>query len=340
LATVLVTGIAGFIGFHLSRLLLQQGHSVIGIDAFTPYYDVTLKRRRAAILEEFAECRIHEVALEEAGALDRVAAEGEPQIVIHLAAQPGVRYSLAHPRAYIEANLVGTFNILEFARARRPQHLLVASTSSVYGANTKLPFDEGDPTDHPLTLYAATKKSCEVMAHSYSHLWGIPTTVFRFFTVYGPWGRPDMALFIFTERILQGLPIDIHNHGNMQRDFTYVDDLVEAVAELAHTAPPDPRGLEAATRPRDLDLSSDVAPFRIVNIGRSSPVGVMEFVDAIERCIGRPAARNLIPMQPGEVERTFASTERLHRIVPMRQSTPIEVGVRRFVDWYRCYYGV
>jgi len=335
MARFLVTGVAGFIGFHLARLLLNRGHTVVGVDAFTPYYDVSLKRRRAAILGQSPHCQIHEFSLEAAARLHDLQSDVKADFIVHLAAQAGVRYSLTNPRAYIDANLVGTFNILEVARALPPQHLLIASTSSVYGANTEMPFAEADRTDHPLTLYAATKKSCEVMAHSYSHLWRIPTTLFRFFTVYGPWGRPDMALFIFTKRILEGQPIDIYNNGDMQRDFTYVDDLVESIAGLIAATPPDPRTM---TRAGTADLSSPAAPFRIVNIGGSSPVGLLDFIAEIEKCLGRKAIRNYLPMQQGDVPRTFADTEVLRRLTGSHPATPIETGVRRFVDWYRCYY--
>jgi UDP-glucuronate 4-epimerase len=270
------------------------------------------------------------LAIEDRAALDRIAAESAPDIVIHLAAQAGVRYSLEHPRTYIDANLVGTFNVLDMARAHQPRHLMIASTSSVYGANRKLPFEEADRTDHPLSLYAATKKACEAMAHSYSHLWNIPTTLFRFFTVYGPWGRPDMALFIFTKRIIEGLPIDIYNNGDMQRDFTYVEDLVEAIAALADAVPRQPGE----------ELSSTVAPYRIVNIGHSEPVGLLDFIAEVEKYVGRPAVRNYLPMQPGDVERTYASTARLRRLVGAVPSTPVSIGVQRFVEWYRDYYGV
>ena len=305
----LVTGAAGFIGFHLARLLLGKGHAVIGIDSFTPYYDVALKRRRAALLTELPNFRLHDFPLEDRAALERTVSEAAPEILIHLAAQAGVRYSLEHPQTYIDANLIGTFNVLDVARAHPPRHLMIASTSSVYGANHKLPFAEDDPTDHPLSLYAATKKSCEVMAHCYSHLWRIPTTLFRFFTVYGPWGRPDMALFIFTKRIIEGRPIDVYNHGHMERDFTYIDDLVAAIAALADAIPGEPRDGAAP------NLASDVAPYRIVNIGRSAPVGLLDFIDAIEKCVGRPAIRNYLPLQPGEVERTHASTALLNRLI-------------------------
>jgi UDP-glucuronate 4-epimerase len=331
----LVTGAAGFIGFHLARRLAARGDAVIGVDSFTPYYDVSLKRRRAALLAEQSQCQMHEVSVADMASLERVTRAAAPDVIVHLAAQAGVRYSTENPRAYIDSNLVGTFNLLELARALKPRHLLIASTSSVYGANQKLPFEESDPTDHPLSLYAATKKSSEVLAHSYSHLWAIPTTMFRFFTVYGPWGRPDMALFIFTRRILAGQPIDVYNNGDMQRDFTYIDDLIEPLAALADAVPPDPRDAALA----GAELASPVAPFRIVNIGHGAPMALLDFIAEIEHCLGRKSVRNLLPMQPGDVERTFASNDRLRRLVGTAPSTPIAVGVKRFVEWYRTYYG-
>ncbi len=339
MARFLVTGIAGFIGYSLARLLLKQGHIVVGIDSFTPYYDVMLKRSRAAALNQSPDCQIHEFSIEDAVKLQEVASAAAPDIIVHLAAQAGVRYSIENPRAYIDANLVGTFNILELARLIKPRHLMIASTSSVYGANTKMPFAETDPTDHPLTLYAATKKSCEVMAHSYSHLFGIPTTLFRFFSVYGPWGRPDMALFIFTKNIIEGQPIDVYNHGDMERDFTYVDDLVDAIAALAELIPPDPRATPELEE-EGPEWASRVAPYRRVNIGRSAPVRLTDFIDQIEKCVGQRAVKNLLPMQPGDVKRTIASTGVLYQLIDRRPSTPIEVGVRHFVDWYRSYYRV
>jgi UDP-glucuronate 4-epimerase len=333
----LVTGTAGFIGFHVARLLIDAGHHVLGIDGMTPYYDVTLKRRRHAALLQSPHFSAHELMLEDMPALERAYGEFRPDVVIHLAAQAGVRYSLENPRAYVESNLVGTFNVLELVRAHPPRHFLLASTSSVYGANTKMPFAEGDRTDHPLTLYAATKKATEVMAHSYSHLWKVPTTAFRFFTVYGPWGRPDMALFKFTKAILENQPIDVYNHGEMDRDFTYIDDLAKAVVLLSDAVPSHDAG-EIQT---DDDLGlSPAAPFRVVNIGNGSPVRLLAFIEAIEKCIGRTAKRNYLPMQPGDVPSTFASAELLVKLTGFRPSTPAAEGVAKFVAWYRDFYNV
>jgi UDP-glucuronate 4-epimerase len=333
---ILVTGTAGFIGFHVARRLLDDGHEIVGVDGMTPYYDVALKQARHALLRGRNKCELHEVMLEDVDALARIFATGSFDAVIHLAAQAGVRYSLENPRAYVSANLVGTFNVLELCREHRPGHLLLASTSSVYGANTKMPFAEIDRTDHPLTLYAATKKSTEVMAHAYAHLWSIPTTAFRFFTVYGPWGRPDMALFRFTAAIIAGKPIDVHNRGNMERDFTYIDDLAEAVVRLL---PVVPRAPVPHADTDDASLSP-AAPYRVVNIGAGRPVNLLAFIGEIERAVGKPAIRNDMPMQPGEVPGTFADSELLHRLTGYRPATPVGVGVPAFVAWYREYYGV
>jgi UDP-glucuronate 4-epimerase len=330
----LVTGSAGFIGFHVARRLLAEGHDVIGYDAFTTYYDATLKERRHAILEQRPGYRGHRALLEDKAKLEAVWAAQPIDAVIHLAAQAGVRYSLENPRAYVDANMIGTFNVLEMARQFPVKHLMLASTSSAYGANTSLPFREDDRTAHPLTLYAATKVATELMAHSYSHLWGIPTTMFRFFTVYGPWGRPDMALFKFTKGILEGQPIDIYNNGQMSRDFTYIDDLVEGIVRLMAAVPEAPGG--AASPDPSL---SPAAPYRIVNIGSGSPVNLMDFVEEIERAVGRKAIRNYMPMQKGDVMGTFASSDTLERLTGYRPSTPIGEGVREFVAWYRSQYG-
>ena len=332
----LVTGTAGFIGFHVAKLLIAAGHTVCGIDGMTTYYDVALKRRRHAMLLQSPLFAAHEIMLEDAARLARICESFKPDVIIHLAAQAGVRYSLENPRAYIESNVVGTFNVLELARTFSPTHLLLASTSSVYGANEKMPFEETDATDQALTLYAATKKATEVMAHSYSHLWRIPTTVFRFFTVYGPWGRPDMALFKFTKGILENTPIDIYNKGDMQRDFTYIDDLAKAVILLSD-AVPQPRSDAYADDDTGL---SPVAPFRVVNIGNGEPVNLIDFVKAIETVIGKKAIKRYLPMQPGDVPRTFADSTLLHKLTRFRPATPVETGVRKFVEWYREYHNV
>lgn len=330
----LVTGTAGFIGYHVAKLLIGAGHQVCGVDGMTAYYDVTLKKRRHAMLLQSAHFAAHELMLEDMVALGRVYESFRPDIVIHLAAQAGVRYSLENPRAYIESNVVGTFNVLELARASVPKHLMLASTSSVYGANDKLPFEETDRADYPLTLYAATKKATEAMAHSYAHLWKIPTTTFRFFTVYGPWGRPDMALFKFTKAILENTPIEIYNNGDMERDFTYIDDLAKAIVLLGEKAP-------SAENRTDDDMGlSPVAPFRVVNIGNGQPVNLMKFVEAIEAATGKKAIRQFLPMQPGDMARTFADSALLQKLTGFRPNTSVETGVRKFVEWYRDYYNI
>ena len=333
----LVTGTAGFIGFHVAQRLIAAGHQVCGIDGITPYYDVALKRRRHAILLQSPHFTAHELMLEDTGELARIYTEFAPDIVIHLAAQAGVRYSLENPRAYVESNVTGTFNVLELTRERAPKHLLIASTSSVYGGNTKMPFAESDPADHSLTLYAATKKAAEAMAHSYAHLWNIPTTAFRFFTVYGPWGRPDMALFKFTKGIIENTPIDIYNHGRMARDFTYVGDLAEAVVRLCDAIP---RTASERTPSDEHTGLSPAAPFRVVNIGNSAPVELLAFVEAVETAVGKKAIRNYLPMQLGDVPNTFADTSLLERLTGFRPSTPLAEGVQKFVRWYREYYNV
>ena len=332
----LVTGTAGFIGFHLARRLLAEGHAVVGIDGMTPYYDVRLKQRRQSALLQTPHFATHEFMLEDNARLTALLESELPDVIVHLAAQAGVRYSIENPLAYIESNVVGTFNILEQARALKTSHLMLASTSSVYGANEDMPFVESTTTDHPLTLYAATKKATEVMAHSYAHLFGIPTTAFRFFSVYGPWGRPDMALFKFTENILKGQPIDVYNHGEMERDFTYVEDLVEAIARLSLLPPATP---EAEDQTAQL-LSSAVAPYRVVNIGNGQPVSLLTFIEQIEEALGRKAIRNNMPMQPGDVPKTWADTTLLQQLTGFAPNTPVTKGVAAFVDWYRGYFGV
>ena len=333
--TALVTGSAGFIGFHLCRLLLDEGFTVVGYDAMTDYYDVALKRRRHAMLLQSPRFSCSEARLEDMAALTAVFDRHRPEVVVHLAAQAGVRYSLENPRSYLDSNLVGTFNVMDCAREFAVGHLLMASTSSVYGANTKLPYAEHDATDHPLTFYAATKKATEVMAHSYAHLWNLPVTMFRFFTVYGPWGRPDMALFKFVKGILEGTPIDIYNHGDMYRDFTFVADLVRGIRLLIDAVPQ--RVDDPATIPA-WDTLSPVAPHRVVNIGNSDKVRLTDFVDAIERECGRPAIRRYLPMQKGDVPATWADATQLQQLTGYAPSTRFEDGVRAFVAWYRDYF--
>jgi UDP-glucuronate 4-epimerase len=328
----LITGAAGFIGFHLTRRLMAEGHAVTGIDGMTAYYDVRLKQARVAILQQSNLYQHHAFMLEDADRLNQVVEADRPDIVIHLAAQAGVRYSLDNPRAYVDANLTGTFNVMEAVRQWKPGHFLLASTSSVYGGNTVMPFRETDPTDHPLTFYAATKKATESMTHSYAHLWGIPTTAFRFFTVYGPWGRPDMALFKFVRATLAGEPIDVYGHGKMERDFTYIDDLVEAIIRLVDHPP------VAGEPVSEHDSLSSVAPFRVVNIGGGTPVKLMDFITEIERCLGIPAKKNFLDMQKGDVPATFAAAELLEAITGYRPSTPVSAGVEAFVAWYKDYY--
>jgi UDP-glucuronate 4-epimerase len=333
MTSFLITGAAGFIGYHLSRRLLAQGHKVTGFDGMTSYYDIQLKRARVAMLDEFDEFRLVEAMLDDRPALQKAAEMASPEIIIHLAAQAGVRYSLEQPQTYIASNLVGSWHVLELARELQPAHLLMASTSSVYGANAKIPFCERDRADEPLSLYAATKKGMEALAHSYSALFDIPATMFRFFTVYGPWGRPDMALFKFVEAIEQGHPIDVYGQGAMARDFTYVDDLVDAIVRLAPLAPQ----VGAPTASRCPSLST-CAPFRTLNIGGGQPVGLMEFIATIEQCLGRKAVLNMLDMQPGDVPRTFADPSLLRDLIGYVPATSVREGVDAFVEWYRAYY--
>lgn len=332
----LVTGSAGFIGSHVCRRLLEDGFRVIGIDALTDYYDVALKRRREALLLQSPQYRSVNEMIETPGLLMRLFAEEGPDVVIHLAAQAGVRYSIENPRSYFESNIGGVFELLEAARTHPPAHMLLASTSSVYGANTEMPYGETDRTDHQMSFYAATKKANESMAHSYAHLFDLPVTMFRFFTVYGPWGRPDMALFKFTKAILAGEPIDVYNHGDMQRDFTFVDDLVEGIRLLVDTVPERP----ADGIVPEGDSLSPVAPWRVVNIGNSCAVQLTDFIDAIETAIGRPATRNLMDMQPGDVPATWANADLLRQLTGYMPKTDVRDGVAAFVEWYRDYYGV
>jgi len=327
---IFVTGTAGFIGYHLARRLLEEGHRVTGFDGVTDYYDVTLKRARLAELAPYPGFTAVEGRLEDAALLCASLERAEADIVVHLAAQAGVRYSIEQPQSYISANLVGTANMLEAVRAHRPGHFLAASTSSVYGGNTKAPFSEHDAADAPLSLYAATKKSNEAMAHSYAHLFDIPTTMLRFFTVYGPWGRPDMALFKFVAAILEGRAIDIYGQGAMQRDFTYVDDLIEAIMRLVPLQPV--RG-----QPVPGDTLSPVAPFRVVNLAGGHPEELMDFVRAIEAALGQKADSRMLPVQAGDPLMTAADTTLLQQLIGPLPRTPIESGVARFVAWYRQY---
>ncbi len=335
--TVFVTGTAGFIGFHLARLLLAEGFRVVGYDGMTDYYDVRLKERRHQMLLQNEHFSAHLGMLEDFETLQKVVTEAAPDVIVHLAAQAGVRYSLENPRAYIDANITGTFNVMECARELAVDHLLMASTSSVYGANTDMPFDECERVETPMTLYAATKKANESMAHSYAHLWTLPTTMFRFFTVYGPWGRPDMALFKFTKGILDGTPIDIYNHGEMYRDFTFVTDLVRGIRLLIDAAPVRP---ESADDIAEGDSLSPVAPYRVVNIGNGDKVKLTDFIDAIEAECGREAVRNMMDMQKGDVPATWANADLLKSLTGYAPQTDYREGIRQFVAWYREYYGV
>jgi UDP-glucuronate 4-epimerase len=337
MAVILVTGSAGFIGSHVAHRLLDRGDSVVGLDNLNAYYDPTLKQARLARLEARDGYRHSAIDLADRAAMAALFAEAKPERVIHLAAQAGVRYSLEQPAAYVDANLVGFGNILEGCRAVQAQHLVFASTSSVYGANGKLPFSVHDSATHPITLYAATKLANEAMAHSYAHLFGIPSTGFRFFTVYGPWGRPDMALFKFTKAILEGQPIDVFGQGKMQRDFTYVDDIVSGVvAALDRPAQIDPTWDAMAPDP----ATSGVAPWRMLNLGNSQRVELMRYIEVLEEKLGRKAQLNLLPMQPGDVARTEADVSDTKAALDYAPSTPIEVGVSNFVDWYLDYYRV
>lgn len=323
-----ITGTAGFIGFNLARKLLQDGHHVLGFDGMTPYYSLRLKGARNAGLAQFPSFRFVQGMLEDKGLLHEAVATFKPDVIVHLAAQAGVRYSLENPKAYLDSNLIGSWNILEAARDIGIEHLMLASTSSVYGANPEVPFREVDKADEPLTFYAASKKAMEVMAHSYAHLYKIPTTAFRFFTVYGPWGRPDMALFKFVKAILEDQEIDIYGEGKMSRDFTYIDDLVDSIIDLSKIPPAE------TNRVPEVDTLSRQGPFRTINLGGGQPVGLLEFVEIIERIIGRPVKRRLLPMQKGDVPRTFASPDLLLALTGRKPEVSVEVGVEAFVRWY------
>ena len=332
---IFITGTAGFIGYHLAELLLAQGYIIGGYDGLTDYYDARLKQRRHAMLNQHEGFSATEALLEDQERLQTAVLSFKPDVIVHLAAQAGVRYSIDNPRAYLDANIVGTFNVMEAARAADVQHLLMASTSSVYGANTEMPFTETERVATPLTFYAASKLANEAMGHSYAHIYNLPITMFRFFTVYGPWGRPDMAYFKFARNIIDGKPIDIYNNGDMWRDFTYVEDLVRGIAGLINAVPQRP------DKPEDIapgDSLSPAAPFRIVNIGNSEKVRLMDFIEAIEAEIGKKAIRNYMPMQQGDVPATWADASLLQSLTGYRPQTPFREGVARFVRWYRDYY--
>ena len=333
---ILVTGAAGFIGSHAATQLLERGDTVVGLDNFNDYYDVSLKDARAALLDKYDNFRMVRIDLADREKMDALFARERFDKVVHLAAQAGVRYSIENPHSYIESNIVGTLHVLEGCRHNDVEHLVYASSSSVYGANTAMPFSIHQNVDHPLALYGATKKANELMAHTYSNLYGLPTTGLRFFTVYGPFGRPDMALFMFTRNIIEGKPIDVFNYGNHRRDFTYVDDIVEGVIRtMDHTALPNDKW-DAA----DPDPGTSRAPYRIYNIGNQQPVELMRYIEVIEDCVGRKAQKNLLPLQPGDVPDTYADASDLMTDVGYSPSTSIEVGVKNFVDWYVDYYKI
>ncbi|MFT4174885.1 MAG: NAD-dependent epimerase [Rhodocyclaceae bacterium] len=333
---ILVTGAAGFIGMHTALVLLGRGDDVVGIDNLNDYYDPQLKRDRLARLQTHERFRFEEIDVADRAAMERLFADEKFDRVVHLAAQAGVRYSLVNPHAYAESNLIGFLNVLEGCRHNKVAHLVYASSSSVYGGNTKMPFSEHDAVDHPVSLYAATKKANELMAHTYSHLYGLPTTGLRFFTVYGPWGRPDMALFLFVDAVLKGRAIDVFNHGKMRRDFTYIDDIVEGVVRLLDR-PATPR---PDFDPASPDPASSSAPYRVFNIGNSDPVELMEFISAIEKSLGMEATKNFLPIQDGDVPATFADTAELNAWTGFSPATSVTDGVARFVNWYRDYYKV
>jgi len=332
----LVTGTAGFIGYHVAERLLARGDEVTGLDNVNDYYDVRLKHARMARLEGKPGYDFVKLDVSDREGMERVFAERKPEVVIHLAAQAGVRYSLTNPHAYVQSNLAGFMNILEGCRHQKVRHLVYASSSSVYGGNTHQPFSIHDNIDHPVSLYAASKKANELMAHTYSHLYGIPTTGLRFFTVYGPWGRPDMAMFLFTKAILEGQPIDVFNHGKMRRDFTYIDDIVEGIVRTAdHVAVPNP---EYSSDTPDPGTSS--APYRVYNIGNDNPVELMDMIGVLEGVLGRTAEKRMLPLQAGDVPATWANVDDLTRDVGFKPATPIEEGIRRFVTWYKEFYRI
>ncbi|MFZ3388957.1 MULTISPECIES: NAD-dependent epimerase [Buttiauxella] len=332
----LVTGSAGFIGFHVSERLLAAGHQVIGIDNLNDYYDVNLKQARLDLLAPHSSFRFDKIDLADRNAMAELFAKEKFDRVIHLAAQAGVRYSIDNPHAYADSNLVGHLNVLEGCRHNKVGHLLYASSSSVYGLNRKLPFSTDDTVDHPISLYAATKKANELMSHTYSHLYGLPTTGLRFFTVYGPWGRPDMALFKFTRAIVEGKSIDVYNHGQMRRDFTYIDDIAEAIVRLQDVIPQ----ADAMWTVEEGTPATSSAPYRVYNIGNSNPVTLMDYITALETSLGKVAQKNMMPMQPGDVLETSADTKALYDVIGFKPQTSVQDGVQRFVDWYKAFYKV
>ncbi len=333
---ILVTGAAGFIGFHLTKALLLQGHVVVGLDNMNDYYDVRLKQARLALIESDNQFQFIKADLSDRAMIEQIFEEGQFDAVINLAAQAGVRYSIENPHSYIDSNVTGFLHILEGCRHHKVGHLIYASSSSVYGLDEAMPFQESQSADHPLALYGATKKANEMMAHSYSHLYGLPTTGLRFFTVYGPWGRPDMALFLFTKAIFDGKPINVFNHGKMVRDFTYIDDIVEGIVRLVDK----PAVSNDDFNPLSPDSGSSPAPYRLFNIGNSQPVALMDYISALEKAIGREAKKNFLPMQAGDAKATNADTTRLEEWVGFAPSTSVEDGVERFVAWYREFYNV
>jgi len=331
---ILVTGAAGFIGFHTAKALLDRGDQVVGLDNMSPYYDVDLKKARLDLLRKRNGFSFVEADLADRATIEELFAAQKPDRVIHLAAQAGVRYSLEHPHSYVDSNLVGFLNVLEGCRHNGVEHLVFASSSSVYGSNTQMPFSIHHNVDHPVSLYAATKKSNELMAHAYAHLYDLPVTGLRFFTVYGPWGRPDMSLFLFTKKILAGEPIDVFNYGEHARDFTYIDDIVEGVLRTLDRVP-EPNPDWDSDSP---DPGTSSAPYRIYNIGNNAPVGLMQFIECLEKALGKQAEKNFLPMQPGDVRETYADIDDLSEAVGFRPATPLDEGIKRFVEWYREHY--
>ena len=336
LEKVLITGVAGFIGFHLAKRLLDEKKIVLGIDNINNYYDPSLKEARLSILKDYDNFKFFKNSLEDSTEIKNIFLDNNPDIVVNLAAQAGVRYSLENPRAYIDSNIVGFLNILEGCKKTKVKHLVFASSSSVYGGNTNMPFSVHDNVDHPISLYAATKKANELMAHTYSHLFGLPCTGLRFFTVYGPWGRPDMALFKFTKAILEDRPIDVYNYGKMKRDFTYIDDIIEGVIRVMQKVPKGDPNWDS----NNPDPSTSSAPYKLYNIGNNNPVELSYFIEVIEKNLGKKAKKNLLPLQPGDVIATYADVSDLEKDVGFKPSTPLEVGIANFIDWYKKYYKI